>query len=275
MKNNLKQILKEIKEDNYKVPAEVNVNELVTEMIYDIGSTDPELRDKLIYSVMYHWIMNNEIATDKLKELLAISMDDNHLFFKIGETNTDSVFTRSFSILLIPLILINNRQFKFLSEKDIKEVYIKVVDYFIKEKDLRGYVKDQGWAHSVAHAADALDDLAICSEIGREELLYMLDIIKNKICINNYVYINEEDERLVTPIISILNRKIITDEEFCEWIKSFNVLQRTGIYPEDHNLLINVKNLLRSLYFRLIRLDNTEILTEQIKDTLTKISSFN
>ena len=121
MENNLKQILKEIKEDNYRVPAEVNVNELVTKMIYDIGSTDPELRDKLIYSVMYHWITNNEIATDKLKELLAISMDDNHLFFKIGETNTDSVFTRSFSILLIPLILINNRQFKFLSERILKK----------------------------------------------------------------------------------------------------------------------------------------------------------
>lgn len=275
MTNNLKKVLKEIKEDNYRIPASLNINEIIMEMMHDIGNTDPELRDKLIYSVMYHWIMNNEIATDKLKELLAISMDDNHLFFKIGEINTDSVFTRSFSILLIPLILINNRQLKFLSENDIKEVYIKVVDYFIKEKDLRGYVKDQGWAHSVAHAADALDDLAICSEIGHEELLYMLDIIKDKVCINNYVYINEEDERLVTAIISIFNRKLITNEEFCEWIKSFNVLQRTGRYPEDHNLVINVKNLLRSLYFRLIGLDDTEMITGQIKDTLKEISNFN
>ncbi|WMM23782.1 DUF2785 domain-containing protein [Tissierella sp. MB52-C2] len=275
MTNNLKKILKEIKEDNYRIPASLDTNEIIMEMMHEIGNTDAELRDKLIYSVMYHWIMNNEIATDKLKELLAISMDDNHLFFKIGEINTDSVFTRSFSILLIPLILINNRQLKFLSENDIKEIYIKVVDYFIKEKDLRGYVKGQGWAHSVAHAADALDDLAICSEIGHEELLYMLDIIKDKVCINNYVYINEEDERLVTAIISIFNRKLIKNEEFCEWIKGFNELQRTGIYPEDDNLLINVKNLLRSLYFRLIRLDNTEILTEQIEDTLIKISNLN
>ena len=275
MGNNLKKILKEIKEDNYRIPANLDINEIVMEMMHEIGNTDTELRDELIYSIMNHWIINNKITTDKLKELLAISMDDKHLFFKIGEMNTDSVFTRSFSILLIPLILTNNRQHKFISESEIKNIYMKVADYFIREKDLRGYVKEKGWAHSVAHAADALDDLALCAKIGYKELLYILDIIKSKVCINNYIYINKEDERLVTAIISIFNRKIITNEEFCEWIKSFSELKRTGIYPEDHNLVINVKNLLRSLYFRLIRLDDTEMITEQIKDTLGEISNFN
>jgi hypothetical protein len=275
MENNLKKILKEIKEDNYRIPASLDTNEIVMEMMHEIGNTDAELRDELIYSIMNHWIINNEITTDKLKKLLVISMDDKHLFFKIGEMNTDSVFTRSFSILLIPLILTNNRQHKFLSESEIKNIYMKVADYFIREKDLRGYVKDKGWAHSVAHAADALDDLALCPEIEYKELLYILDIIKSKVCINSYVYINEEDERLVTAIISIFNREIIKNEEFCEWIKSFSELKRTGRYPEDHNLVINVKNLLRSLYFRLIRLDDTEMITEQIKDTLIEISNFN
>lgn len=273
--NYFKKVLKEIKDDNYRVPANINANELVLEMMGYIGNTDPELRDRLIYSVMSHWIVNNEISTDKLRELLKISIDDNHLFYKIGKTNTDSVFTRSFSILLIPPILINHRKHNFLSEKEIKEVYVKVVDYFIKEKDLRGYVKDKGWADSVSHAADALDDLAICSEIRYKELKYILDIIKKKVCINNYVYINEEDERLVTAIMSILHRKLITNEEFCRWIKSFRELERTGIYPQDHNLIINVKNLLRSLYFRILGLENMKIVVNEIKDTLSEISNFN
>ncbi|WIV12707.1 DUF2785 domain-containing protein [Proteiniborus sp. MB09-C3] len=275
MPNVLKRMLKQIKEENYSVPTNVNVNDIVLEMMNNIGNTDPELRDKLIYSIMFYWIKDNKITIDKLKELLAISIDDNHLFFRIGETDTDSVFTRSFSILLVPLILMKHGQNNFLSERDIHEVYAKVVDYFIKEQDLRGYVKDKGWAHSIAHAADALDDLAICSEIGREDLLYMLEIIKKKVFINNYVYINEEDERLVTAIVSILNRNLISNKDFCEWIKSFSNIEKTGIYPEDDNLLANVKNMLRSLYFRIIDLDNTKILAEEIKNTLAKISNFN
>ncbi|MGH4119152.1 DUF2785 domain-containing protein [Clostridium sp.] len=275
MSNDLKRILKQIKKENYSVPINVNINHLIFEMMHNIGNSDPELRDKLIYSIMYYWIKDNEITISKLKELLAMSIDDSHLFFRIGETDTDSVFTRSFSILLVPLILMKHRQHKFLSEKDILEVYEKVVDYFIKEQDLRGYVKDKGWAHSIAHAADALDDLAICSEIGNEELLHMLEIIKKKVFISNYVYVNEEDERLVTTIVSILNRSLISNEDICEWIKSFSDIEKTGIHPEDDNLLTNVKNMLRSLYFRIIVLENTEVLVEEIKNALTKISNYN
>ncbi len=275
MPNVLKRIWKQIKEENYSVPINMNVNDIVLEMMNNIGNTDPELRDKLIYSIMFYWIKDNKITSDKLKELLSISIDDNHLFFRIGEVGTDSVFTRSFSILLVPLILMKHRQNNFLSEKDIHEVYARVVDYFIKEQDLRGYVKDKGWVHSIAHAADALDDLAICSEIGNEELLYMLEIIKKKVLINNYVYINEEDERLVTAIVSILDRNLISNEDLCEWIRSFSDIEKTGIYPEDDNLLANVKIMLRSLYFRIIDLEDTRILAEEIKNTLTKISNFN
>ncbi|GKX30909.1 membrane protein [Vallitalea longa] len=275
MENNLKAILKEIKEDNYEVPATIDVNELILRMMDNIGSLDIELREKLINSTMYHLIMKNKIPDKKLIEVLKMSIDKNHLFFGIGEKGTDSVFTRTFSILLIPLILIKHRESNFLSKEEIKVVYVKVVDYFLKEKDLRGYVEHKGWAHSVAHAADALDDLALCSEIEYKELLYILEIIKEKVCISNYVYINEEDERLVTAVISIMNRGLISDKELCKWINSFSNYKKTGLYPEDDNLLTNVKSFLRSLYFRIIKLENKKSLVEGIRKGLEIISNFN
>ena len=275
MENNLKAILKEIKEDNYEVLATIDVNELILRMMDNIGSLDIELREKLINSTMYHWIMKNKIPDKKLIEVLKMSIDKNHLFFGIGEKGTDSVFTRTFSILLIPLILIKHRESNFLSKEEIKVVYVKVVDYFLKEKDLRGYVEHKGWAHSVAHAEDVLDDLALCSEIEYKELLYILEIIKEKVCISNYVYINEEDERLVTAVISIINRGLISDKELCKWINSFSNYKKTGLYPEDDNLLTNVKSFLRSLYFRIIKLENKKSLVEGIRKGLEIISNFN
>lgn len=41
MKNDIKKILEEIKEDNYKVPRNLNINEFVLEMMNNIGNTDP------------------------------------------------------------------------------------------------------------------------------------------------------------------------------------------------------------------------------------------
>ncbi len=270
-KLHLKNILKIIKENDYRVPQDININDLAYEMINNIGSKDSKLRDNYIYTIFSYWIQNTDFLNDKLKDILKIARDEKHMFYKIGEINTDSVFTRSFSVLLIPLILINHRKNKFLTEAEVKNIFFDVTQYFLKELDLRGFVKCKGWAHSVAHTADALDELAICTEIGYEELLYILEIIKNKVKTSNYVFINEEDERLVTAIISVLNRKLISNEEFCMWIKSFNEIKKVGIYPDDSNIKINVKNFLRSLYFRILPLENKEKIVVEIAHTLSII----
>lgn len=131
------------------------------------------------------------------------------------------------------MILYNHRKNNILTQKEVIETYSKVKQYFIQEQDLRGYVPSKGWAHSVAHTADTIDELALCSEIGHDELKDMLDIIKNKISNYNYVFINEEDERLVTAIVSILNRKLIPDEEMSKWLSSLIDYNRKGLYPDD------------------------------------------
>ncbi|MTI71628.1 MAG: DUF2785 domain-containing protein [Firmicutes bacterium] len=76
------------------------------------------------------------------------------------------------------------------------------------KKDVRGYVKEKGWVHGDAHAADGLNELAKCKELNIKELKGILDVVKNKICINDYAYINEEDERMVTAVKSVLKEKL-------------------------------------------------------------------
>lgn len=144
----------------------------------------------------------------------------------------------------------------------------------ICEKDVRGYVKDKGWAHSTAHTADVLDELAQCESIEYKDLLDVLEAIKTKVCINNYCYVNQEDERMAVAIISIINRNLLHNKEITNWIKSFEDIKKANHYPEDHNLLINIKNFLRSIYFRLIYENNSEVISEAIKETLYKIKTF-
>ena len=35
----------------------------------------------------------------------------------------------------------------------------KLISYVNREKDVRGYVREKGWAHCMAHVADAFDEL--------------------------------------------------------------------------------------------------------------------
>ena len=118
------------------------------------------------------------------------------MLYNIGEKNTDSVFRRSFSILLLPLILITHRSQPFLTAPEIQQIKEKLLYFLGNEKDLRGFVSEKGWAHSIAHAADALDDLAQCSELSKINLAEILEAIRNVICVKDTGYIHGEDERI-------------------------------------------------------------------------------
>lgn len=58
------------------------------------------------------------------------------------------------------LILGADNHHPFLSEKEFKFVKNRAYDYVEKENDVRGYIAGKGWAHSLAHAADTLDEIA-------------------------------------------------------------------------------------------------------------------
>jgi hypothetical protein len=270
----LKEQLRKIKENNYAINDEIDSFTLALRMLEKIGSPDPELRDTLIYNVIGNWIINGIFTPDQLRKLLNISLNEKHLFLKLGEKETDSVFTRTFSVLIIPLILMIHVRKNFLSEAEIMEVKEKVFTYTISEQDLRGYVKGKGWAHAMAHAADTLNLLVKYHFTDREDLLKILRIIQKKFSINEYVYINAEEERMITVVMSILKRDILTASEMVSWIKSFEEYITTNSEPEEDIRIHNIKHFLSSMYFRLRQeIDNpVKEMSQAIEDTLTAIS---
>lgn len=266
---NLKEKLILIKENGYEAPPDTF--QLIQEMINNIGSLDAQLRDDLIYTTLSHWIPSNSLAANELEQLLPIVLDKNHLLYKIGETNTDSVFTRSFSMLLIPLILMRHRESPFLSREQIHEIKEKVFYYVQKERDYRGYDEEKGWAHAIAHAADALDDLAQCSELDKNDLLTILDLVYEKMTITDRIYSDGEDERMVKSIISVLNRKILSQTYVEQWIQSFGDVEKNSEFLPAFKQKNNIKNFLKSLYFRVKFYKVDAVLCSTIEHTLYKV----
>jgi hypothetical protein len=270
----LKEKLLKIKNNNYSLAKDDNIYAITMDMLKYIGSTDSQLRDDLIYDISAEWISNDLYSKEGLINLLYICLDEDHLFYKIGERDTDSVFTRSFSALFIANIIDSQRRNNFLANDDLIKTITDLIKYTIEEKDTRGYIEDKGWAHSTAHTADALSCLVKCSFLNRHYLLAILDAVKNKMSINDYVYIDHEDERITNTIISLINRNVLSEEDLIQWIYSFKKVKYIGKLPNDQYQITNIKNFLRSFYFRLIDNHGYLKITYAIKLTLYDIYGY-
>jgi len=275
----LKHLLTQVKENDYAAPGGTNVDSVLDDMLKHIGHTDGELRDKLIYTTFYQWGENKGlISAEKMKQILGICLSDTHLFFGIGEKDTDSVFTRSFSSLVISVAFCMHDEAPFLSAGDVQAIKEAVLRYISQEKDFRGYVEGKGWAHSIAHIADALVNIAGCDVdgkhcIGREGVQEVLQAVKMLVCNKEHVYSAEEDERLVTPFMVATDLKLFTTSELIGWIDSFNMTDNEywkGTLPGDYYLHLNRKNFMRSLYFRL----QSQISTEGFDEICKHMSGF-
>ncbi|MCL2404049.1 MAG: DUF2785 domain-containing protein [Defluviitaleaceae bacterium] len=261
----LKQLLTQIKSNNYIIPSEIDINSLISDMLTHIGHTDGELRDKLIYTTFSNIIDDSHLDTTQVKHILTTCIDKHHLFYGIGEKDTDTVFTRAFSSLPISLALwANQNNTPFLTANEINNIKSTVLHYINQEKDCRGYVESKGWAHAIAHIADVLGHLAEASNtvdtgddfsVGHEGMLEILSAVKQLVCNENSVYTAQEDERLAVPVMDVIYREMLTHEQITGWIDSFNMKDNewwNGPLPAAYNRYVNSKNFMRSLYFKLV-----------------------
>ena len=70
--------------------------EVRQEMLKQIGNPVSYLRDKLIYQSFGKMIVSNQLNPEEIQALLEAVIQEDYLFYGIGESGTDSVFTRSF-----------------------------------------------------------------------------------------------------------------------------------------------------------------------------------
>ncbi|KGP71301.1 DUF2785 domain-containing protein [Pontibacillus yanchengensis] len=234
---------------------ETNMYTLIEQMLHHIGSTDAELRDNLIYSTFGNFIMGEALTIQQIEYVMHTCLREDFLFFRIGENEGDGVFTRSFSSLVIALILEKDRATYYLPRQLANRAILQSIQYLYKEQDVRGYVDQKGWAHSIAHGADLL-------EASIRHPLFELELAESclesiEACLfKGKVYIDDEDERLLIAMEALIDRgldeKVLTD-----WISTISIRLQQLEKQEGHTISFfrqktNVMNFLKSLYFRLM-----------------------
>ncbi|HAV76283.1 MAG TPA: hypothetical protein DCX53_02915 [Anaerolineae bacterium] len=245
-----KQFWVDIAKNDYKIPDERTLEELTKTLFGYLSNTDPELRDEIAYVVYANFLKREMYSMDQVRahvhELLS------NLKKGIGETETDSVFLRAFSVLLLAEIVYNDNKKPLLDKDQVETILAKAFEYLSAEKDPRGFIIVKGWAHALAHTADLLQELGKSRFIKKVKLENILTSIADKLIHStNWVYIHGEDERLANVVTAILERELISDEFLQTWLNSVTAPEKTwnGAYMDEGqaNAFQNVRNFLRSV----------------------------
>lgn len=271
----------EIKASGFNLPAGQTVADLTPKLLSLLGSTDGLLRDELALEILCTWMHLGYYQADELSAMAGQLL--NNLQYGLGQTEDDSVFLRSFSILVLAQMIALDTQQAFLSDEEHSRILQGTLTYFASEADWRGYVEDKGWAHALAHSADLFGSLVKHPQTGIHEVSLILQAIGDKVKTPaRNVMLAEEDERLAKAVTRALRRELLTAEFLSGWLlgiaeppgdTNWRALSRTMTGAVAYR---NTKGFLRSLYFQCKFLDvpGWEQLLPQIEAALKQLDIY-
>lgn len=268
-----------IAKNDYAIPEGHTLENLTDILFSYLSSVDPELRDDIAYFVYANWLKQERYSSEMIRshvdKLLA------NLEKGIGETSSDTVFIRAFSVLLLAEIVHNDNKKPLLDKPQVTEILEKAIWYIGAEKDPRGFIPVKGWAHALAHTADLVLVLARNRHIDAADLWSLLATISTKIVHStNHVNIHSEDDRLAKAIIEIMRRDLITLNQLEAWASSLThpdgkTWKDAPVEEEKNRAFQNTRNLLRSLHLALLEqseeFPDREKLIKLVLNTLTNL----
>lgn len=254
-----------IKLGEYAEPTGHPIMTLTPELLSYLGSPNPELREEIAYSILDTWIHRGYYSHTELWDIAITLL--NNLTIGLGEQLSDTIFLRSFSLLILTEIVYYDLTHPSLLEIEVRQLLEQVLDYFKAEQDLRGFDSEKEWIHAVAHAADFFFVLAQHSNVTVSDLERIMNALVEKITAPvAHVYLYGEEERLVRTVIGILQRDLLKLPFLTKWLE--HLVQPSGRIawsesfesgklmevvrsPAETCARHNTRSFLYSLYFQL------------------------
>ncbi|MCW2833926.1 MAG: hypothetical protein JWN68_1879 [Nocardioides sp.] len=242
----------EILSKGLAVPSDRHLEDLTVELTSMLGSPDPEQRDGTAYPALATWIERG--IYDDLLPGLGDGMAAG-LTVGLGERGTDSVFRRSFSALALAECLARDNERNILPSDRVFEWGDRIASWYLRERDTRGYVPGKGWAHAIAHGADAIGILAQSPHFATNELTVLLDVLADRLLMpGSDLLLAGETDRVAAATMQILRRNVISLKILEPWVariaQAANPFNSSG-EDDPYALTGNAQAFLRSLHLQL------------------------
>lgn len=264
--------------DGLKVPKDRSLVEMTEDLTRMLGDPDPEVRDGIAFPTMATWI------DDGVYDDLLVGLGDgmcHGLDIGLGEIESDTVFRRSFSALILAECIDRTTKAALGGPNVVLRWGDRIMSWYSRERDLRGFVPGKGWAHAVAHGADALGALARSPVLGRLELTVILDVIGDRLLTpTEAFFVCGEGDRLAYATMHLLRRDILGIDVLEPWVARLaaGAVGRGSIHRNPYMVAGNVQSYLRSLHLQLalntassghpaVRSDLLLVLTDKLRAT--------
>lgn len=242
---------KQVLEAGLEVPTDRPLDELTAELTRMLGSTDPGLRDSTAYPALGTWIDRG--VYDELLTGLGDGMAAG-LGVGLGESGTDTVFRRAFSVLVLATVVERDTSQQLVPAEKVLRWGDQIVSWYLRERDFRGHVAGKGWAHAVAHGADAMGSLAGSRHFGLHELTVLLDVLADRLLTVDVPLLCGEPDRIALAVMAILRRDVVPTRVVEPWISRIAAHANpsgTRAIADPYVPTNNAQQLLRSLYLLL------------------------
>lgn len=260
------QELKELlQQDTSTTPA------LLNELLLHIGSTDPKLRDGLIYPQLATYISSDALTRAETEQIFDFILSGHGLMYRMGTSDATAVLTRSFSALALAELLVMDKTRQVLTQDQLGQLSNYLQTYLEQERDVRGFIDGLGWAHSIAHIADVYAVWFTHPASRPQEEIGAIDAMIRQLTRSDYLYIDEEADRMVTAWLQACRYGLSEDlllqrieQTIQEWLES-----DVTWGDAEWTTYRNVKQMLQTLYFRLKWEERTG--STHVEDWLRKV----
>ncbi|MCX6400530.1 MAG: DUF2785 domain-containing protein [Propionibacteriales bacterium] len=232
-------------------PAEHRLADLTAELTRMLGDPDPQVRDGLAYPFLATWTEHG--VYDDLLAGLGDGMCAG-LDVGLGERDTDSIFRRSFSALMLGECIDRDTRVRRQPPTRILEWGDRLAAWYVREQDLRGFVPGKGWAHAAANGADALGALARSPYFGATELTVLLDILADRVLsADTPLLVHGEPDRIAHAVLEILRRDRVPLSVVEPWVRRLEngATDRASRSRNPYLVTGNAQAVLRALYLQL------------------------
>ncbi|WP_416956950.1 DUF2785 domain-containing protein [Nocardioides sp. T5] len=224
----------QVQRAGFEVPSDRPLDDLTAELTTMLGSTEPEVRDGTAFPAFATWIERG--VYDDLLSGLGDGMAAG-LSVGIGEVGTDTVFRRSFSALILAVCLERDNAQHLVPGRKVMEWGDRLATWFLGERDTRGWVPGKGWAHAVAHGADAIGALGESPHLAGPEHALLLDVLAERLLTQpaDEPLVAGEPDRIAVAVMQILRRNTLGTDELEPWVHRIGAAGNPFAAPVDHD----------------------------------------
>lgn len=239
-----------------RVPKGESAAALVDEAVALQSSRDPFWRDRIGYEVVMRCVYREHRLSPDERRRLVDTLVAN-LWRGIGESGTDTVLLRSFSMLDLSVVQALEVQDPVLDDAGFHALLDAALAYLQHEKDARGFDAEAGWIHATAHTADLFKYLARDPRFTPADQARVLEAFWIKATTSDTPgWDYGEDERLASALLSVTRRSDFDVAGFEDWLARFAPLEKNfwdqGAPDLDGiEATQNARELLKSLYVQL------------------------